>query len=287
MNGIIKSMAHFKMRRVAIAVLAVALSGIRAFPPQASAAPPAGAAELGAILDAWVQQSSRIKSLAVKFTRSEHRPPWGAPPPWGRIEFLYEVRWKDSGQAVLNLEQVVAKDKKELFERIVWTGREVWDYNPRKKEISVQLMDQLGEYEVFRAWLKQSGWGRWIGHRFDWIFPTLSDPKAVDPLPFLLGVKETLAKHQFQFERLADPNPRQILLRATPLTPDLKSSYNDILITLDRERSLPISLLYRRGLTGKDTRQFTLHEIMLNPSIADSTFEPRKPRGWEIKRPTR
>ena len=284
MEGIIKPMTHLKMRRVTVAVLAIALSGVRAFPQQASTVPPAGVGEINAILDAWVQQSSRIKTLSAKFTRKDHRPPWGAPPPWGTMEFLYEVRWKNPGQAVLNIEQVVGKNQTVGVERVVWTGREVWQYNPRKKEIAVWLTDQIGEYEVFRDWLRQSWWNRWIGHQFDWIFPALSDPKGVDPLPFLIGLKENLAKNQFQFERLEDPDPKRFLLRATPLTPDLKSSYSDILITLDSERFLPTSLVYRRGRNGWDTRQYTFQEITLNPSIAEAAFAPRELRGWQIKR---
>jgi hypothetical protein len=61
-------MAHRKTRRVAVAVRAIALSGVRAFSQQSSPAPPARTLEINAILDAWVQQSSRIRTLSAKFS---------------------------------------------------------------------------------------------------------------------------------------------------------------------------------------------------------------------------
>jgi hypothetical protein len=45
-------------------------------------------------------------------------------------------------------------------------------------------MDQIGESEAFLYLPRQSWAYGWIGNEFDWIFPKLSDPKAVDPLPF-------------------------------------------------------------------------------------------------------
>src|SRR5579883_2253738 len=149
----------------------------------------------------------------------------------------------------------------------------------------IQIGTPFAKRIRFFGYLRRQSWAYgWIGNEFVWIFPTLRDPKAVDPLPFLIGLKENLAKNRFRFERLEDPDPKRFLLRATPLTPDLKSWYNDILITLESERFLPISLVYRRGRRGKETRQYTFHEITLNSSTADAAFEPQEPRGWEIKR---
>jgi len=272
-------MDHVKPRHVAVALLAIAftLIGGPVFPQREGTSPPAKAGELSAILDAWVQHSSQIKTLSAKFSRKDKRPGFGT------SECLYEVRWKDPGQAVLDIRQVVGKDKTESRRRVVWTGREVWDYLAYKKEIEVQTMDQVRKHDLFYEEMRKSlGSQLLMGNQFDLIFPTLGNPKEVDPLPFLVGMKDTVAKKQLRFELLDDTDPQRFVIRATPLDPDQKPLFNDILITLDREKCLPIAVVYRRGWRGKDTKQFTLTEVNLDRPIADAAFEPQKLKGWEI-----
>jgi hypothetical protein len=67
---------------------------------------------------------------------------------------------------MVNIQPPVRKDKSEFVERIVWTGREVWQYNPRKKEVTAWTKDGLGDYELFRESILQSGWGRFVGNQF-------------------------------------------------------------------------------------------------------------------------
>ena len=62
---------------------------------------------MNAILDAWVQHSSQIKTLSAKFSRKDKGSAFGA------VEFLYEIHWKDSGQAVLDIKGVAGKDMTE------------------------------------------------------------------------------------------------------------------------------------------------------------------------------
>ena len=273
-------MDHVKPRHVAVALLAIAftLIGGPVFPQREGTSPSPRAGELSAILDAWVHHSSQIKTLSAKFSRKDKGSAFGA------VEFLYEIHWNDSGQAVLDIRQVVGKDKTEFRRRIVWTGREVWDYLAYKKEIEVHTLDQVRKHELFQEEvLKQSWGGRLMGNQFDLIFPTLSNPKGVDPLPFFVGMKDTVAKQQFRFELLDDSDPQRFVIRATPVDPDQKSLFNDILITLDRERCLPIAVVYRRGWKGKDIRQFTVIEANLDRPLVDAVFEPEKLEGWEIK----
>jgi hypothetical protein len=273
-------MDHVKPRHVAVAVLTIAftVTGGPGLAQRDGTAPPAGAQQLNAILDAWVQHSSQIKTLSAKFRRKDKGSAFGA------MEFLYEIHWKDSGQAVVDVECVAGKDKADFRRRVVWTGREVWEYRTWKKEIRVHTVDQVRKDEVFQEEvLKQSWGGRLMGNQFDLIFPTLSNPQGVDPLPFLVGMKETVAKKQFRFELLDASDPQRFVIRATPLGPDQKSLFKDILITLDSERCLPIAVAYRRGWRDKDIRQFTLIEANLDRPLADAAFEPRKLEGWEVK----
>jgi len=138
------------------------------------------AGELNAILDAWVQHSSQIKTLSAKFSRKDKGSAFGA------VEFLYEIHWKDSGQAVLDIKGVAGKDIDRVLRRVVWTGRDVWDYLAWKKEIRVQTMDQIRKHEHFSEEVLKTSWGgQLLGNQFDLIFPTLGNPKEVDPLPSL------------------------------------------------------------------------------------------------------
>jgi len=79
------------------------------------------------------------------------------------------------------------------------------------------------------------------------------------------------------------PTPSDSSSARRPLGPDQKSLFKDILITLDRERCLPIAAVYRRGWRGKDIRQFTLTEVNLDRPIADAAFEPQKLEGGRFK----
>ncbi len=272
-------MGHVMIRRIRVAILAIAVTvaGVRAFPQQGSASSPAGSVELNTVLDMWVENSSRIKTLSATFGRKNSRPFVGS------MDLTYEINWKDSGQAVVTIELPTRKDRSEFVERIVWTGREVWQYNPRRKEITVWTKDELGSYELFRQSIQNSGWGWFVGNQFDFIFPALSNPKDIDPLPFLVGMKETVAKKRFKFELLENSDANGLVVRATPLDPTLNTTYDHILVTLDRERHLPVVVEYQKGWRGKDSRRYTLVAIKLDRQIDDASFVPQKPKGWTIK----
>jgi hypothetical protein len=272
-------MAQPTCRRAAVASLAiVTLAGGRVFAQQNSTSP-AASPQLGALLDAWVQHSSQIKSFSVTFKRRDERPGFGAQ------QYIYKILWTDSGRAIVQIEWLDKKDKAELGERFIWTGREVWTYTAhgKKKEILVRNMDQIHAEDAFTLGMKASWGGRLAGNQFDVIFPLLSDPKQIDPLPFWVGMKELVAKKQFSFTLLDASDPERPVLRATPVRTDSRSSDRDILITLDRAHGLPIAVSFQRGWRDKDKRQFTVVEAHLNPPISDAAFEPPKPAGWEIK----
>jgi hypothetical protein len=171
-------------------------------------------------------------------------------------EYVYSLLWRDSGQADLKIEGIGRNGSSKLFERIIWTGREVWQYDSCKKEISVMPMDEVDEHETFRGWIRQSWWNGFVGNSFDLVFPTLGNPREVDPLPFLMGMKAVVGKNLFKFERLGDSESQGVVFRATPLDPQLRSSFNGVLITLDKERRLPVVVEYRRGWKNRDIRQY-------------------------------
>jgi outer membrane lipoprotein-sorting protein len=272
-------MCNVVSRAAAFALLAIALATPRAFTQSSRAPAPKKAGDLSVILDTWVRNSAQIKTLSAKFLRHDHRPVFG------HQEYIYEARWKDSGKAVINIEEVMNHGKQTELERIVWTARDVWQYEAHKKEVLHWSLEQAADYEEFRSMLTHYWAGRMAGNQFDLIFTSLKSPKAVDPLPFLIDMQEIVAKKQFGFELAAGAKPGQIVVRARPLQHDQKSLYSDVMITLDKERCLPVAIEYQRGLRAKDTRHYTLLEVQLNKPIDDAAFEPKVPTGWKVQSP--
>jgi hypothetical protein len=272
-------MGHVMIRRIGAAVLAVtcSMTAVRAFPPPQARPTPARAEELNAVLTAWAENSSRIKTLSAQLSRQDRRPLFGS------MNLIYDINWQNSGQAAVNIKESGRKNGPDFVDRIVWTGQEVWRYNPRKKEIDVFADERLKDYEVFRAMMLTSGWAKLVGNQFDFIFPALGNPKEIDPLPFFVGMKTALARKLFRFELLEDSDPDQLVVRATPLTEFQKQLYDQVLITLDRERHLPVAVEYQRGWHGRDSRHYTLVAIKLDQPISDGVFVAQKPKGWAIK----
>jgi hypothetical protein len=274
-------MEHVMSRRIGAAVLAVtcSITAVRAFPPPSAGPTPARAEDLNAILTAWAENSSRIKTLSAQLSRKDRRPLLGS------MNLIYDISWKDSGQATVNIKESGRKNGPDFVDRIVWTGHQVWRFNPRKKEIDVFAAEALKDYEGFRAMMLASGWAKFVGNQFDFIFPALGNPKEIDPLPFFVGMKTTLATKRYKFELFEDSDPDRLVLRATPLTEALKQLYDHVLITLDRDRHLPVAVEYQRGWRGRDSRHYTLVAIKLDQPISDDKFVAQKPKGWAIKTP--
>jgi outer membrane lipoprotein-sorting protein len=272
-------MASVKLPHAAIAFLLMTLSSPLAFSQDSGAPAPTENDHLSRILDSWVQNSSQIKTLSARFLRRDHRPGFG------QQEHYYDVRWKDSGKAVISIQAVENRGKITDVERVVWTTHDVWQYEPRKKEIVHWSMEQVADYEQFRSVLTHYWAGRMAGNQFDLIFTSLRSPRAIDPLPFLIDMREIVERKRYAFELEESAKPGTIVVRATPLQHDQKSLYNDVVITLDNERRLPVTLEYRRGRRDKDTRHYTLLQAQLDQPIDDATFEPEIPKGWRVQSP--
>jgi outer membrane lipoprotein-sorting protein len=57
-----------------------------------------------------------------------------------------------------------------------------------------------------------------------------------------------------------------------------------VVITLDRERFLPIALEYHSGRNGREILHYRFLELTIDRALADDVFEPQRPEGWKIKR---
>ena len=273
-------MRHLKVRCALAISLALALGVTTAASAQSPKQQPPGRDDLSEVLAAWSRSSSQINAIAAQFART------GRGLGFGTVEYRYTLKWKKTGQAVLDLVEIKRQNKTEPIERLLWTGKELWFYHTYKKEIEVMQPDEVRDYAVFRDWMKTMPFPRaMLGSRFDLIFPAMRDPKEIDPLPFLIGFNEVEARKRFQFELLESTDPKRLIIRATPLTPLLKLSYSSVLITLHSERFLPVSLEYHTGRAGREVLRYTFLEVAIDPVLADSLFEPRKPKGWKFQTP--
>jgi outer membrane lipoprotein-sorting protein len=272
-------MVQCMIGHVAAIALAVALtvSTARGNPEQPMTAPAFRDAPLDAVVEAWAQQSSQIKSLSAKFTRIGKG--------LGANEYRYQLQWSDSGQANLEIAQVARNNHAEAFSRFVWTGKQVWEYRAYSKEVVVWTTNDVRDYDEFRKIVKGSLTGRIFSSQLELIFPTMSDPKDVDPLPFLINMKDNVAKRRFKFEPLDSPDPAKVVLRATPLEKELKLSYDSVTITLDRDRALPVAIVYHKGRLERNAIRYTFSEITIDPAIDPARFEPQIPKGWKVKSP--
>jgi outer membrane lipoprotein-sorting protein len=275
-----KAMRHLKFCCALAMSPALALGVITAAHAQSPKQQPPGTKDLNDVLAAWSRASSQIKSLSAHFART------GKGLGFGTVEYRYTLKWKKTGRAVLDIVELKRTNKTEPLERLLWTGKEIWFYHTYKKEIEVMQPDEVEDYAEFRAWMKTMPLSRGLlGSRFDLIFPALRDPKEIDPLPLLIGFKDVAAGKRFHFELVESTDPKRLVIRATPLAPLLKLSYSSVLITLHSERFLPVLLEYHTGRGGREILRYTFREVEIDPVLADSVFEPRKPDGWKFQAP--
>ena len=275
-------MRHLKSRCALAISLAVAVGVTTAACAQSPKQQPPGRDDLSEVLAAWSRSSSQINSISTQFART------GKGLGFGTVEYRYTLKWRKTGQAVLDVVEMKRKNRTEPVERLAWTGtgKEVWLYHTYKKEIEIMQPDEVQDYAQFREWMKTMPLPSFLlGNRFDLIFPALRDPKEIDPLPFLIGFNDVTARKRFRFELFESTDPKRLVIRATPLEPLLKLSYSSVLITLHSERFLPVSLEYHTGRGGREILRYTFLAVSIDPVLADSLFEPRKPEGWKFQAP--
>ena len=94
-------------------------------------------------------------------------------------------------------------------------------------------------------------------------------------------MKTTIARKLYSFELLEDSDPDRLVVRATPRNEALKQLYDHVLITLDRERHLPVAVEYQRGWRGMDSRHYTLVAIKLDQPISDDKLSVKRPKAGQ------
>jgi TIGR03009 family protein len=226
--------------------------------PRPAAPDPARLAQLEKVLKGWEQRSARIKTLYTSFTRYDDLVVAN-----DKRSFIGQAELKSPDLAYLNLQELDVKNKNQpepMTERIVCTGKEVWQYDNESKQI--------------------------------FIFPLAKDERkrAIEegPLPFLFNFKVDEAKQRYRFQLLdsappAEGKPGVYILEITPLLPIDIQEFKTAWILLNRERFLPEAIKLWSP-NGRDTRLYKFPNIQANVAIDPARFNPQPMAGFKVVR---
>jgi TIGR03009 family protein len=233
-------------------------------PAQAPPTDAAAAIQLERVLKGWEQKSSKIKTLSARFTRHDVMAVTGT-----TRTFEGWAELKSPDLAYLNLSEIPAvKGEKQdpLTERIVCTGKEVWQYDNETKQI--------------------------------FIFPLARDQarKAFEegPLPFLFNFRVEQAKKRYRFSlgKVIAPEAAKpglaaksglYVIHIEPLLAIDKQEFQLAQVLLNRETFLPEAIKLTAP-NGKDTKLYKFPNIKDNVTVDDSYFIPKEFKGWKVVR---
>ena len=239
--------------------------GLKAAPPQREVTPDAKAApdapgvapdpqRMEQLLILWEKQSARLKSLDVKFKRVDHSPAWGD-------NELYEGRamLQTPNLAWLDFKKVgVDKQNKPALiphERIVCTGKEVWQYHSPTHQIFIFPLQQQQQQRALEE----------------------------GPLPFLFNMRADEAKKRYRMS-LVSENAATYVVSVIPLLDIDKESFSTAIIQLDRKYLLPTNIVLFAP-DGKSTQDYKFSDVKPNAVVPAANFDC-KPLGppWKVVR---
>lgn len=243
----------------------------RPAPSGAAAQRPAPSAEsvrkLEALLRLWEQQSSKVETLDVRFTREDKSKGGVFNDP---VVYQGRAILKSPNLAYLDLHKVkldanskpisdaTGKFVTEAYERIICTGREVWQIMPPTRQI---LIHTLAQDQKQRA-LEEG------------------------PLPFLFNMRAEEAKNRYEM-MLAGESEESYGIRIIPKLEIDKESFRMADVQLDKKLLQPRWLrLY--DINGTDTREFwfAAKDFRPNYPVVDSNFQPKAAdyKGYTVER---
>ncbi len=217
----------------------------KAVPPQNVVAPDAKAAvavqQMDDLLIKWEKQSAKLKSLDVKFKRVDHSPAWGD-------NELYEGRamLQSPNLAWLDFKKVGVdehnKPKLVPHERIVCTGKEVWQFNSPTRQIFIFPLERGQQQRALEE----------------------------GPLPFLFNMKAGEAKKRYRMSLVAE-NASAYVVTVVPLLDIDKESFSKAIIQLDRAYLLPTNIVLFAP-DEKSTQNYKFTDIKPNAVIPAANF---------------
>jgi len=206
------------------------------------------------LLVLWEKQSTRLKSLDVKFKRVDQNPAWGD-------NELYEGRamLQSPNLAWLDFKKVgVDKQKKPTLiphERIVCTGKEVWQYHSPTRQIFIFPLEKQEQQRALEE----------------------------GPLPFLFNMRADEAKKRYQMSLIAE-NAATYMVTVIPLLEIDKESFSKAIIQLDRKYLLPTNIVLIAP-DGKSTQDYKFSDVKPNAPVPLANFDCKPlPPPWKVVR---
>ncbi|WP_406696854.1 outer-membrane lipoprotein carrier protein LolA [Singulisphaera sp. Ch08] len=196
------------------------------------------------LLAKWAKQSTQLRSLDVKIRRVDKSAKWDDEEYEGRAMF------KSPNQAWLDFQKVVTTEGKPRqlvpHERIVCTGKEVWQYRSDTHQVFVH---ELGVQQRQRA--LQEG-----------------------PLPFLFNFQAEEARKRYLMKLLSE-NEKCYVISVLPQLPIDKECFSAAWVELDRNMLLPTQIVLLDP-EGKSKKYFVISGIKPNAPVMAANFQGQK-----------
>jgi TIGR03009 family protein len=223
--------------------------------PAAAARPPVNVpdpARMKQILTAWEQQSAKLKSLDVGIARLDDSPAWGKERFRGRAILMSpNLAWLDFQKET----QDAGKSAFVPHERIVCTGKEVWQYRSDTHQIFIYTLDQQNQKRALEE----------------------------GPLPFLFNMKAADAEARYQMA-LVNETQDYFVISVVPRLQIDRESFLKAFLKLNRTTFLP-DRIYLVSPDGKSTKDFTLTAVKPNAAVAPENFKGQTlPKPWTVVR---
>jgi TIGR03009 family protein len=203
------------------------------------------------LLANWAKQSTQLRSLDVKIRRLDKSNKWDDEEYEGRALF------KSPNLAYLDFQKVVTPQGKPrqlvAYERIVCTGKEVWQYRSDTQQLFIH---ELGQEQRQRA--LQEG-----------------------PLPFLFNFEAETARKRYQM-KLHSEDAKSYVVSVLPMLQIDKDCFRSAWVQLDKTMLLP-TVIVLLDPEGKSQKQFTMTEVKPNHPVMMVNFQPTNPKPpWKI-----
>jgi len=211
----------------------------------AAARPPAAAPDPGRmkqILAGWEQQSARLNTLDVLISRVDRSPAWGDDRYEGRAILMSpNLAWLDFQK--VEHDDATNKDKLVPHERIVCTGKEVWQYRSDTRQIFIFPLDKQNQKRALEE----------------------------GPLPFLFNMKAADAEARYQM-RLLNEVAEYFVISVVPNLRIDRESFSKAFLRLNRQTFLP-DRIWLVSPDGRSTKSFTLTSVRPNAAVAPENFK--------------
>ncbi len=234
--------------------------------------------EMDLLLAEWERRSATIASLQVVFERIDRSLKWGdqvyqgqailKSPDLACLEFKEAIaddsgkpvyKTNDKGQKVLDVE-------KEPFQRLVWTDKEVFQYQFNEKAIYAYPLVKGSRPKSLRQFFTP---------------PAFDMPVLLKP--FLFGMKADEAKKHYEFS-LVQQTDDEYMIAIVAREKLERQHFDRAFIRLNKSSLLP-SRLILIPVGGEEKQEFRFTAITANQPVPEGYFRPSTDlAGWRVNR---